>query len=110
MYAKGYLLLIFRKSRHKKAYNGILKQFIRINGDKTISLTKCCSVSGLGPGPGKYVKTPNYRRDGSFEYYISEPVRDNDAKGIGPFYLGKFRNGEKQSIYCILKQKTKQVK
>ena len=81
---KGYLPTDFQKAGIK-AYNGILKQFIRINGDKTISLTKCCSVSGLGPGPGKYVKTPNYRRDGSFEYYISEPVRDNDAKGIGPF-------------------------
>lgn len=27
----------------------------------------------------------NRRRDGSYEYYLSEPVRDNDAKGIGPF-------------------------
>lgn len=62
----------------KKAYNGILRNFIKVNADKTISLTNCCSVSGLGPE-----KSPN--RDGSFEYYMSEPVRDNDAKGIGPF-------------------------
>ena len=68
-----------------KAYKGILKQFVRVNGDKTISLTRCCEVSGLGPGPGPYVKKPNYRRDGSFEYYISEPIRDNDGKGVGPF-------------------------
>lgn len=27
----------------------------------------------------------NRRRDGTFGYYISEPVRDNDPKGIGPF-------------------------
>lgn len=27
----------------------------------------------------------NKRRDGSFEYYISEPIRDNDGKGVGPF-------------------------
>jgi len=27
----------------------------------------------------------NKRRDGSFSYYLSEPVRDNDAKGVGPF-------------------------
>ena len=27
----------------------------------------------------------NKRRDGSFDYYLSEPVRDNDAKGVGPF-------------------------
>ena len=68
-----------------KAYNGILKQFIRVNADKTISLTRCCEVSGLGPGPGPYVKEPNYRRDGSFDYYMSEPIRDNDGKGVGPF-------------------------
>ena len=24
-------------------------------------------------------------RYGSFDYYISEPTRDNDAKGVGPF-------------------------
>ena len=27
----------------------------------------------------------NKRRDGSYAYYLSEPVRDNDAKGVGPF-------------------------
>jgi polygalacturonase/rhamnogalacturonyl hydrolase YesR len=61
-----------------KAYNGIIKNFIKVNADSTISLTKCVSVSGLGP-------ESNPRRDGSFEYYISEPIRDNDAKGVGPF-------------------------
>ncbi len=61
-----------------KAYKGIIQEFIKVNPDKTISLTKCCEVSGLGPDN-------NPRRDGSFEYYISEPIRDNDGKGIGPF-------------------------
>ncbi len=61
-----------------KGYRGIVSEFIKTNGDGTISLTKCCEVSGLGPDS-------NRRRDGSFEYYISEPVRDNDAKGVGPF-------------------------
>lgn len=76
-YRKGYLSETFRDAG-VKAYNGIINQFIRVNADKTISLTRCCSVSGLGPD-----KSPN--RDGSFEYYMSEPVRDNDAKGVGPF-------------------------
>ena len=61
-----------------RAFNGIVKEFVRVNADKTISLTRCCEVSGLGPDN-------NRRRDGSFEYYISEPIRDNDAKGVGPF-------------------------
>ena len=83
-YRKGYLSEKFRDAG-VKAYKGIIDQFIQVNPDKTISLTKCCSVSGLGPGPGPYVKKPNFKRDGSFNYYMSEPIRDNDAKGIGPF-------------------------
>ena len=39
-----------------------------------------CLVAGLGP-------ENNRRRDGSFEYYISEPVVANDAKGVAPFIL-----------------------
>ena len=74
---KGYLDASF-KDAGIKAYNGIINEFIRVNADKTISLTRCCSVSGLGPD-----KSPH--RDGSFEYYMSEPIRDNDAKGVGPF-------------------------
>ena len=74
---KGYLDDSF-KDAGIKAYNGIINEFIRVNADKTISLTRCCSVSGLGPD-----KSPH--RDGSFEYYMSEPIRDNDAKGVGPF-------------------------
>ena len=66
------------KAVGQKAYQGLLNQFIKTHEDGTISLTKCCSVSGLGPN-----KSPH--RDGSFEYYMSEPIRDNDAKGVGPF-------------------------
>ena len=39
-----------------------------------------CLVAGLGP-------EHNLRRDGSYEYYISEPVVENDAKGVAPFIL-----------------------
>jgi hypothetical protein len=27
----------------------------------------------------------NKKRNGSYDYYLSEPIRDNDAKGVGPF-------------------------
>lgn len=81
---KGYIDSKF-KDAAIKAYEGIIKEFIRVDADKTISLTHCCSVSGLGPAPGPYVTKPNFKRDGSFEYYMSEPIRDNDAKGVGPF-------------------------
>ena len=48
-------------------------------------------MAGLGPGLSKKVLKAapnvkeNLRRDGSYEYYLSEPIRDNDAKGVGPF-------------------------
>ena len=88
---KGYRLGYLDKSYRDagvKAYNGIIKQFVKVNPDKTISLTRCCQVSGLGPGynpPYVPENKVNKRRDGSFEYYISEPIRDNDGKGVGPF-------------------------
>ncbi len=74
---KGYISNDF-KAIGIKAYNGILENFIRNNGDGTISLTKCCSVAGLGGTP---------YRDGSYEYYIREPVRADDPKGVGPFIM-----------------------
>ena len=33
-------------------------------------------------------------RDGSFEYYISEKMRDNDAKATGPFIMGCLQLGK----------------
>ena len=89
-YNKGYLGEKYLKAG-KKAYEGILKNFIRVNADETISLTQCCAVAGLGPGMSEAVKKAapnvkeNTRRDGSYSYYLSEPVRDNDAKGVGSF-------------------------
>lgn len=62
-----------------EAYDQYLKKFIKENEDGTISVTDCCSVSGLG-GEKVY-------RDGSFEYYISEPIRDNDPKAVAPFIM-----------------------
>lgn len=87
-YRKGYLGAKYRDAGIR-AYRGIINNFIKVNPDSTISLTNCCAVAGLGPGTSptiaKYVKKPNLRRDGSYDYYLSEPVRDNDAKGVGPF-------------------------
>ena len=37
-----------------------------------------CLVAGLGG---------NARRFGTYEYYMSEPVVKDDAKGVGPFLL-----------------------
>ncbi|MDR0232820.1 MAG: glycoside hydrolase family 88 protein [Dysgonamonadaceae bacterium] len=74
---KGYL----PKDYEKKAgelYKSFIRNFVKEEPDGTLSITNCCSVAGLG---GK-----NYR-DGSYQYYISEPVRDNDPKATGPFIM-----------------------
>ena len=73
---KGYLPKEFLK-KGELAYDQFLKQFYKENEDGTVSITSCCAVSGLG-GEKNY-------RDGSFKYYISEPVRDNDPKAVSPF-------------------------
>ena len=95
-YRKGYVGTQYRDAGIK-AYKGIINNFIRVNADKTISLTNCCAVAGLGPAVTPEVEAAmkkinpkgsvkeNKRRDGSYSYYLSEPVRDNDAKGVGPF-------------------------
>ena len=62
-----------------KGYQGILDKLIRTDDKGAINLTQCCSVAGLG--------SYNKPRDGSFNYYISEPIVENDLKGVGPFIL-----------------------
>lgn len=57
-------------------YPKFINRFIKENEDGTISMTDCCSVGGLG---GKQM------RKGDFDYYLSEPIIDNDCKGVGPF-------------------------
>lgn len=63
----------------EKGFDGIIRNFIKPEENGTYTITHCCAVAGLG-GDGK-------RRDGSFEYYISEPVIENDPKSTGSFIL-----------------------
>ncbi|HQZ76199.1 MAG TPA: glycoside hydrolase family 88 protein, partial [Chitinophagaceae bacterium] len=60
----------------RKAYRGILKEFIEIEPNGQVNLKGTVAVSGLGGKP---------YRDGSYEYYMSEPVITNDSKGMGAF-------------------------
>jgi unsaturated rhamnogalacturonyl hydrolase len=66
----------------ERGYDGIVKNFIRDDGDGKWSLTKCCQVAGLG-----FTNFAGHPRDGSFDYYVNEPIVDNDLKGVGPFIL-----------------------
>lgn len=63
----------------EKAFNGICDKYLT-TVDGKMSLGGICLVAGLGP-------EDNPRRDGTYEYYMSEPVVKDDAKGTAPFLL-----------------------
>ena len=71
---EGYLPERFMKVA-VKGWAGIKKEFIKANANGDTDWEGTVSVSGLGGKP---------YRDGSFDYYMSEKLRTNDAKGIGP--------------------------
>lgn len=73
----GYLPKSY-KTYAEKGYDGIIKNLITVDENGVVNLNKCCAVAGLGGKP---------YRDGSYEYYINEEIRSNDAKGTGPFIL-----------------------
>lgn len=72
---RGYLPDHYRGAA-QKGFEGIVRDLVTTNPDGTLNLIQCCQVAGLGFG-----------RDGSYEYYLREPVVRNDLKGVGPFIL-----------------------
>ena len=67
------------RERGRKTFRGIEDGYLQVH-DGMVELQNICLVAGLGP-------ENNRRRDGSYEYYISEPMVSNDAKGAAPFVL-----------------------
>lgn len=63
----------------KLTFDGIYNKYLKETSEG-LNLQGICLVAGLGPENDK-------RRDGSYEYYISEPVVENDAKGVAPFIM-----------------------
>lgn len=61
-------------------FDGICDKYLSEDENGDLNLGGICLVAGLGP-------ENNLRRDGSYEYYISEPVVNNDAKGVGPLVM-----------------------
>ena len=66
-------------AKGKKTFDGLVNTCLTFQ-DGQFCLDHICLVAGLGP-------EDNRRRDGSYDYYISEPVVKNDAKGVAPFLL-----------------------
>lgn len=62
-----------------KTFDGIVNKYLTFH-DEGIDLGGICLVAGLGP-------EKDHRRDGTYAYYISEPVVNNDAKGVAPLVL-----------------------
>lgn len=66
-------------AKGQKTFDGIMEKYLTFT-ESGLNLGGICLVAGLGP-------ENNRRRDGSYAYYISEPVVENDAKGVAPFVL-----------------------
>lgn len=62
----------------QRAFRGLIAEFILETKEGWLNLNKTCQVAGLGGAD---------RRDGTYAYYISEPIITNDQKGLGAFLL-----------------------
>ncbi len=60
----------------KKAYNGMINTFVKEDANGKYHYIQAVAGAGLGGIP---------YRDGTYEYYVNEPKRDDDLKAIGPF-------------------------
>ncbi len=60
----------------QKAYKGMIKQFVTTDANGQYHFIQAVAGAGLGGTP---------YRDGTYEYYVNEPRRDDDLKAIGPF-------------------------
>ena len=58
----------------QRAYQGIINAFLTITNQGLVNLNKVCQMASLG-NDGIH--------DGSFVYYISEPIVSNDRRGFG---------------------------
>jgi unsaturated rhamnogalacturonyl hydrolase len=74
---KGYLGNDFLEAA-QRGYAGLIEHCVEEDADGSLHLNQICSVAGLGGNP---------YRDGSYAYYISEPVRRDDPKGFAPFVM-----------------------
>jgi unsaturated rhamnogalacturonyl hydrolase len=62
----------------QNGYQRIIEEFITVDEAGLVDLNRICSVAGLGGTP---------YRDGTYDYYMSEPIVTNDDKGVGAFIL-----------------------
>jgi unsaturated rhamnogalacturonyl hydrolase len=83
---KGRRLQILEDRHHQageRAMAGIAEYHLKLKGDQW-EMGGICGMAGLGDGNGHFTY-----RDGSFTYYVNEPVVVNDAKGVGPLMMAR---------------------
>lgn len=59
-----------------RGFHGLITEFVLETKEGWVNLNKNCMVAGLGGAD---------QRDGTYAYYISEPIITNDQKGLGAF-------------------------
>jgi len=84
----GYVDARFRATA-TRGFDGLVRHLVKPGEDGMPSLTNVCQVAGLG---GNLRKDGSYR-DGSYAYYVSEPIVADDYKGVGPFIYAALELG-----------------
>jgi unsaturated rhamnogalacturonyl hydrolase len=88
---RGYLSRDKYAGAIKKCFDGIIGEFVAVTNSGLVNLNKTCRGAGLGPAAHIVREglpaSVNLARDGSFAYYISEPIVTNDPKGYGAFIM-----------------------
>ena len=78
---KGVRLGVLNESYRKygeKAFDGVTRDRLNLDDNGELHMDGICLVAGLGG---------DSRRHGTYDYYMSEPVVKDDAKGVGPYLL-----------------------
>lgn len=84
----GYLTPRYRAVA-QRGFDGITRHLVR-EAAYGVSLINVCQVSGLGGA----LRKDGSPRDGTFGYYVSEPVVSDDYKGVGPLILAALELGK----------------
>lgn len=89
---RGYLGREFLEAADR-SFRGIIEKLVTVDANGFLDLHHTCRGAGLGGNP---------YRDGSYDYYINEPQRTNDMKGVGPFLLAaiEVEKGISQDTPC----------
>lgn len=91
-YYKGIRLGVLDKNQFmpiaNKAYEGLIKTFIKEEPDHSISIIQSCASAGLGPAKDQ-------SRTGTINYYLcgkDVTITQNEGKAIGPFIMASLEH------------------